>query len=468
MKTVAIIQARMGSSRLPGKVMKVISGKTILGHVVKRARAVRLLDEIVVATTTGKADDVIEVESARLGVACFRGDERDVLDRYYRAAQLHEADVIVRLTADCPLLDVEELDRAVGFLLDNPKLDYVALGSTYPEGYGVEAFKMEALSKAWREAGLLSEREHVTPYIWKHADRFSVQRLELEEDCSRFRVTVDEESDLQVVSALVDALEESNPFFGVKTAVEFLKTRPDLTSLNSHIPRQAGYWKSVNEDARLKVARLQSMDEEKEATVRDSEKWAEFYRTGLGSLYPDENLLRLIKGKYADIPRSGRALDVGFGRGGTLIMLAQTGYEAHGLEVSGESITAAEDLAKQAGVDLKLGLLEGTELTYPDSYFDIVISWNAVYYYGKRSLVAAAIEEFRRVLRPEGVLLMSVIHPNSFMVRRLSEDLGDGARRIDRESPYDNRLGMEIFYDATSSGWRHLLAGFKQIEEGYV
>ena len=206
----------------------------------------------------------------------------------------------------------------------------------------------------------------------------------------------------------------------------------------------------------------------KRSRLKGSEKWAVYYRTGAGNLYPDENLVRLVKGNYAEIPRSGRVIDVGFGRGANLVMFAQSGFEAHGLEVSQESIQSAGDLASRAGVKLHLSLLAGTELPYPDSHFDIVVSWGAVYYYGKRSLVAAAINEFHRVLSPTGVLLMAVLHPNSFMVRRLSADLGDGAYRIDRESPYDNRFGMEIFYDGTSSGWRRLLTKFEQIEEGHV
>ena len=206
----------------------------------------------------------------------------------------------------------------------------------------------------------------------------------------------------------------------------------------------------------------------KNTGMKGSERWAAFYRTGTGNVYSDENLLRLVRGKYAPVPRSGRVLDVGFGIGGNLIMLAQSGYEAHGLEVSQESIEAARTLASQAGVDLHLGLLTGTGLPYPDEHFDILVSWNAVYYYGARPLVFEAIEEFRRVLRPGGVLLISMIHPNSFMARRLSDDLGNGTHRIDRESPHDTRFGMEIFYDGTSSGWRSLLAGFQEIEEGYA
>ena len=206
----------------------------------------------------------------------------------------------------------------------------------------------------------------------------------------------------------------------------------------------------------------------KDGMMKVAGPWAAFYKSGAGNIYPDENLIRLVRGKYAEIPRSGRMLDVGFGIGGNLLFFAQSGFEAHGLEVSEESIKAAKELGSRAGAELQLGLLTSTELPYPDDHFDLVLSWNAVYYYGKRPLVVKAVEEFRRVLHPDGVLLMSVIHPNSFMVPRLSGDLGEGANRIDRESPHDTRLGMEIFYEGSSSGWRRILACFQEIEEGYA
>jgi SAM-dependent methyltransferase len=204
--------------------------------------------------------------------------------------------------------------------------------------------------------------------------------------------------------------------------------------------------------------------------VRDADRWANVFKQGGagGYQYPDENLVRLIKGSYADIPRSGRALDVGFAVGGSLIMLAQSGYEAYGLEVSQESLDAASKNAESAGVELNLGLLDSPALPYPDHFFDLVISWNAVYYFGHRKIVADALHDIHRILRPGGVLLMSVIHPSSSIVRLLSDDLGDGARKFDRRAPHDDRLGMEIFYDGTSSGWRKLLEDFGSVDEGYV
>jgi len=205
-----------------------------------------------------------------------------------------------------------------------------------------------------------------------------------------------------------------------------------------------------------------------QSPMRGAEQWAQFYRRGVGNVYPDENLVRLIRGNYADVPRSGRVLDVGFGIGGNLVFFAQSGFEAHGLEVSQESIDAGNKLSESAGIDLNLALMDGTKLPYEDDYFDVVVSWGAVYYHGNRTLVAEAINDFRRVIKPGGVLLLSVIHPNSFMVRRFTEDLGDGVHRIDRESPHDTRFGMEIFYSATSTGWRELLSPFDEVAEGYA
>lgn len=202
--------------------------------------------------------------------------------------------------------------------------------------------------------------------------------------------------------------------------------------------------------------------------VKFAEKWGSFYATGVGNYYPDENLVRIIRGRYADIPRSGKALDVGFGVGSSLVMLAQSGFEAHGLEVSSESITRAEQLAKAAGVNLHLGLLNGTELPYADGTFDIVVSWNAVYYHGSRTRVRAALDEFARVLRPGGVAILSVIHPRNAVVPRLSEDIGDGAHRFDQGASYDNREGTVIFYEPASEGWRGLFGSFGKVDEGYV
>ena len=245
---IAIIQARMGSTRLPGKVLREVAGRPLLAFVIERSLACRSLDQVVVATTNDSEDTAVVDVARMFSVSAFTGSRNDVLDRYYQVAQAYSAEVVVRLTADCPLLDPAEVDRVVGHFLSDPELDYVATGQTYPAGYGVEVFSRVALERAWLEAALVSEREHVTAYIWKHPDRFRVERLELPEDLSRFRVTVDEEADLQVVSSLVERLAPSEPLFGMDAVVDFLKAHPEIASMNSNIARQVGYWKSLAED----------------------------------------------------------------------------------------------------------------------------------------------------------------------------------------------------------------------------
>jgi spore coat polysaccharide biosynthesis protein SpsF len=153
MNIVAVIQARMGSTRLPGKVLRDIGGKTMLARVVRRMQCAASLSQVVVATTTSPADKAIVAECERLGIPAFRGDEQDVLDRYYQAAQAHRADVVVRVTSDCPLIDPGVVDEVVRAFLD-AEPDYASntLERTYPRGLDTEVMTMAALARAWREA----------------------------------------------------------------------------------------------------------------------------------------------------------------------------------------------------------------------------------------------------------------------------------------------------------------------------
>jgi len=245
MSTVAIVQARIGSERLPGKVMTPLAGEPLLNHVVRRAQQCAELDRIVVATTESPADDVVVEQAQRLGVASFRGSEGDVLDRYYGASREHGVSTVVRLTADCPLLDPQVIGTAVRRLKGDPALDYVATGETFPEGYAVEAMTFPVLERAWREAALASEREHVTAYIWKNPGKFRLAFIELPEDCSAFRLTVDEPVDLEVVRALCESFRGAAGFFGVQAAIGYLRQHPEVAKLNAHIRRRAGYLRSL-------------------------------------------------------------------------------------------------------------------------------------------------------------------------------------------------------------------------------
>lgn len=242
-RTVAIIQARMGSTRLPGKVMKTLAGRTVLAHVAERVRLCPLVDEVIVATTTSAADDVIVGECARLGVRCFRGSEQDVLSRYHAAASQALADVVVRVTADCPLFDPLLLEQMLRQFRDaraaGEPLDYLSntLERSYPRGLDAEVFTFAALERAHREARLPAEREHVTPYLYRHPERFQIRGVKSERDLSRHRWTLDTPEDWAFISALFEQLGAGR--FGTRAVLEFLERRPDLVALNAHVAQKA-------------------------------------------------------------------------------------------------------------------------------------------------------------------------------------------------------------------------------------
>jgi len=252
MMTVGIIQARMASTRLPGKIMMDISGEPLLGRVVRRTRQARTLNLVVVATTDQPVDDVVQQFCREAGILCFRGNEDDVLDRFYQAAKQFEADVIVRLTADCPLLDPLVIDKVVRTFCAGD-YDYVSntLEPTYPDGLDTEVFRRLALEQAWREASLKSEREHVTPYIWKRPALFHVANVEHDQNLSDQRWTVDVPEDLEFVRRIYRYL-EAIPSFGMAEVMMLLREHPELLDVNAGFKRNEGYQKSLREDTLLK------------------------------------------------------------------------------------------------------------------------------------------------------------------------------------------------------------------------
>ena len=217
-RPVALIQARMGSTRLPGKVLTDVAGTTVLAHVVERVRACRGLAGVRIATTTSPADEAIVAEAVRLGVQASRGSEHDVLERFVQAAQ--DADWIVRVTADCPLFDPLLLEamiaRAGELLAGGSRVDYLANGAQrgWPRGLDAEIVRMEALRRAHREARRPYEREHVTPYLWRRPDRFSIAQLKQSPDLSDRRWTVDTPEDFEFVSRVFYMLYPTMPLFG--------------------------------------------------------------------------------------------------------------------------------------------------------------------------------------------------------------------------------------------------------------
>lgn len=235
MRVVAIIQARMGSTRLPGKVLKDLDGKTVLARVVNRTRRATLLDEVVVATSVQPVDEAIVRECDHLSVACFRGDEADVLDRYYHAAQKFAADVIVRITADCPLIDPELIDATIQAFLDQ-SADYAtnSLEVTYPRGLDVEVFTAEALARAWHAAKEAYQRTHVTPYMYESPKIFKVVSLTTEEDHSKYRWTLDTAEDLEMIRVAYGLIGSRDDFHW-REMLDLMKRQPELADLNSHV-----------------------------------------------------------------------------------------------------------------------------------------------------------------------------------------------------------------------------------------
>lgn len=208
-RTVAIVQARMSASRLPGKVLLDLAGQPMLVRVVERTRRARLVHEVVVATTDDPADDPVEALCNARGYAVFRGSQFDVLDRYYRAAAQFQAGIVVRITADCPLIDPQVVDHTIAEFL-RTGVDFAAnrlpepWGRTYPIGLDVEVCTFAALERAWREAREPFEREHVMPYLYDVEGRFKTLLVHHETDLGHLRWTVDTPEDLQVVRAVYE------------------------------------------------------------------------------------------------------------------------------------------------------------------------------------------------------------------------------------------------------------------------
>lgn len=232
LKVVAIIQARMGSTRLPGKVLMDLEGETVLARVVNRLRRTRLIDELLVATTDRPADDAIIEECRSLSVPVSRGDQDDVLDRYFRAAQTGRAEVVVRVTSDCPLIDPEITDKTIAaFLEERPDYASNALVRTYPRGLDTEVMSMAALGLAWQQARKPYERQHVTPYIYEHPTEFKLLAVTEDADYSSYRWTVDAPEDLELVRAIYARLKD-NPMFGWRDVLDLLGREPALADLN--------------------------------------------------------------------------------------------------------------------------------------------------------------------------------------------------------------------------------------------
>jgi spore coat polysaccharide biosynthesis protein SpsF len=238
-KIVAIIQARMTSSRLPGKVLIDIAGFPMLYHVIKRVFSAQMVDQIVVATTDDPADDQIEEFCNSINISCFRGHPFDVLDRYYQAASKFQADIIVRITADCPIMDPTLIDTLIQSFLDTG-VDFGAnrlpppWKRTYPIGLDIEIARFEALEKAWQDAESQFEREHVMPYLYDQPGRFKILLAHHEPDYGEKRWTVDTPQDLELINLIFEHFSPRIDFSWLEV-IDLTKSNPDLEKINTGI-----------------------------------------------------------------------------------------------------------------------------------------------------------------------------------------------------------------------------------------
>lgn len=230
-----IVQARLGSTRLPGKVLHVIEGKTVLEHVVEKIRRSRHKHQLIIAIPDEKTDNLLEEACLTLGVRCYRASQNNVLERYYLAAKHVNANIVVRVTSDCPLLDTDLLDEMLDHFLTHEHCDYLSntIKRTYPRGMDIEIFTFEALSKAYQLANTNPEKEHVTPYIYQHPEQFRIITHYTNSDDSDLRVTLDTVEDLRVISILIA---EGKTTLG--SIISFLRKNPEIVAINKSVQQK--------------------------------------------------------------------------------------------------------------------------------------------------------------------------------------------------------------------------------------
>jgi spore coat polysaccharide biosynthesis protein SpsF len=250
-RVIAVIQARVGSQRLPGKVLHDVGGAPLLSRVIERVQAASTVDGVVVATTDADEDDPVAALAVKSGAGVYRGSADDVLDRMYRAALVAGADVVVRITADDPFKDPDVIDAVVGAVLADPNVDYASntIEPTFPEGVDVECLRMGALESAWRRATLPSDREHVTPFVWRQPDAFRLRSVRNGTDLSGLRWTIDHPADLEFARAVQARLPVGD--LSMAAVLDVLDAHPELQALNAMFERNEGYQRSLERQAMI-------------------------------------------------------------------------------------------------------------------------------------------------------------------------------------------------------------------------
>ncbi len=245
----ALLQARTSSTRLPGKVLLPVLGVPMILRQVERIQRSSVIDRLIVVTSTDDSDEELALLCSRNNIDCFRGSLNDVLDRYYQAAKQDSSQHLVRLTADCPLTDPELIDQVIQYYAEG-EFDYVsnAIEPTFPDGLDVEVFRFSCLEEAWKEARLPSQREHVTPFIYRQPEKFKIGHFKARNDLSHFRWTVDEPEDFILIERIYAALYASNPEFTTRDVLKLLVEKPELQVLNQAIMRNEGMLESLKQD----------------------------------------------------------------------------------------------------------------------------------------------------------------------------------------------------------------------------
>ncbi len=240
-KVTAIIQARMGSTRLPGKVLMKLEGKTVLQHVIERVKQADMVNDIIIATTLLDHDNPIVEEATKCGVRIYRGSEDDVLSRYYLAAKENRSDVIVRITSDCPLIDPIVVDELVRYYLDN-NFDIVTnagadlFNRTYPRGLDTEVFSFDMLEEAYLNAAKPYQREHVTPYLYERSERVFYYKNNV--DLSKYRWTLDTHEDFQLIAFIYKQLYKETNNFYMNDILELFDSHPEIFKINEGVEQK--------------------------------------------------------------------------------------------------------------------------------------------------------------------------------------------------------------------------------------
>jgi len=238
-KTVIVVQARMASSRLPGKVMLQVLGKSILALMIERLQMIKHQATIVIATSVNPEDDIIEQEAQLLNIACFRGSQNNLLERHYRAALLHDAGVVLKIPSDCPLIDPDIIDHVLAYSFKHETgFDYVSNlhPATYPDGNDVEIMTMTCLKRAWENAGKALELEHTTPYIWENPQQFSIGNVSWETGLDysmSHRFTIDYHEDYLFIKRVFEELYPSNKNFSCNDILDLLNRKPEIYQINA-------------------------------------------------------------------------------------------------------------------------------------------------------------------------------------------------------------------------------------------